>query len=487
MGKGGLLVLDNFQEIGDDTPTHRALAVAFEELPEGIGILVASRAEPPAAYLPLVARERVAFLDAHEIRLTREETEGIVEARADLDRAVVNALHEKCDGWAAGLTLLLERARRGESIDPGRGADALAALFGHFADELMAHEFERDSDSLIALSVLPRRIRPPVARALTGNDHVDSILERLHRRNLFTVRRGSGADVSYEFHNLLRAHLRSRGRETWPRERWREALTRAATLLKGDGSLESAAALYQGGLNDWDAMAGVVLSLATHRLAGAAAHPRGPDLGHPAGEPRTASVDPLLARRRPGLRGSTRRAHVARARARRVRRGQRSDGPPPLGERDRVHPLPGDRQPRDARPVDRRDAAAPRRGRHPAFAAFELHVQSSLLFATAFRRPEVERTTRIAARINALLDMELGPTRRSPRHRSCSPSSGGCRSRPGWPWSHGCRSRSRRPTSRRPTAPSGGCRSACSRTTAAPTRLPPRLWRPRSPSCGTTA
>ena len=414
MGPGTALVLDNFQEIGDDTPTHRAIAAAMEELPEGIGLLVASRGEPPAQYLPLMARGAFGFLDAHDVRLTPEETERIVEARADLSPAVIKELHAKCDGWAAGLTLLIERARRGESLDAVGGGDALAALFGHFADELMAGEFAADRDTLIELAALPRRIRPHVARALTGKDDIETLLERLHRRNLFTVRRGSGAEANYEFHYLLRAHLRARGRDTWPEARWRETMARAAAALEQNNLRESAAAVYEE-LGDWDSMSRVVLALArpfvsqerrrtlielidaipeSHRA-------RHPWLLHWHGAA-LVPVDPRLARERLEL------AHKAFAAAGDAM-GRLLAGSAIVFTHYLEFANLAMLDPWIDELLGLLDG-----GVVPPSPAFEVHVQSSLLFATAFRRPEVERTARISSRLNELLDADLRPNEKIP-------------------------------------------------------------------------
>jgi hypothetical protein len=163
-------------------------------LPEGVGILVASRGEPPTAYLPLVSRQRFAFLDAHEIRLTREETEAIVESRADLERSAIDALHEKSDGWAADSRLLVERARAGEPIETGRGADATEGAFRPFRRRTDGERIRARQRLPHRLGALPRT-HPAAARPRAHGQYGDrgALLERLHRRNLFTVRRGSGA------------------------------------------------------------------------------------------------------------------------------------------------------------------------------------------------------------------------------------------------------------------------------------------------------
>ena len=260
MGRGAALVLDNLHEVGDDRALHRALAAAFEEVPDGVGVLAASRLEPPPAYVPLVARGRVGFIDAEEIRFTLEETGEVAASRAELDAQVVKALHDASEGWAAGLTLLVERARRGETIDPRHGGEALQHVFAYLAEQLITHDFGASIETLLQLAV-PPRITARMAEALTGDAGAPALLERLYRRHLFTQRRVQGAAVSYEFHALLRAYLQHKASQTWSAERRSQVRARAAWLLEAEGTPEHAVPLYRE-IGDWEGLARVALASA---------------------------------------------------------------------------------------------------------------------------------------------------------------------------------------------------------------------------------
>lgn len=265
MGRGSALVLDNLHEIEEGMGLHRVLACAFEEVPDGIGVLVASRGEPPAAYAPLIARERFAFVDAGEIRLTLEETGDIAMEKADLDAGLVKRLHEQSDGWAAGLTLLVERARRGDPIDGRHDSGTLQHVFAYFAEQLLAQDFRADTETLLQLGFLPR-ILPKMAEELTGDAHAGALLEKLHRRHLFTERRSTRSGTSYELHALLRAYLQHSAAQAWPPERRREVAARAAALLEAHGASQEAVALFRD-LGDWEGLARVILGSAQALIA----------------------------------------------------------------------------------------------------------------------------------------------------------------------------------------------------------------------------
>lgn len=261
MGPGSALVLDNLHEAPeDDNPLHRVLATAFEEAPDGITSLVASRAEPPAAYTGLIARERFGFMDAGEIRLTLEETGDIAHDRAALDAAAIRKLHEKSGGWAAGLTLLVERVRRGEALEEGQGEGALQPVFAFFAEQLIAQDFLDDTETLLELAFLPRATAE-LAQKLTGNPKAGALLEKLHRRHLFTQRRTVSGKASYEFHALLRSYLQHRAAAEWPEARRSQTCARAAALLEEAGAMEEAMVLYRS-LGDWEGATRVTLATA---------------------------------------------------------------------------------------------------------------------------------------------------------------------------------------------------------------------------------
>lgn len=260
MGVGAALVLDNLHEAPEDTALHRVLAAAFEEAPEGVCSLVASRTEPPSAYTQLIARDRFAFVEAGDIRLTLEETGEIVHERAELGADAVRRLHDQSGGWAAGLTLLVERARRGEPVEEAQGRGALQPVFAFFAEQLIAQDFRDDTDTLLELAVVPR-VTAEFAQKLTGNPKAGTLLEKLHRRHLFTQRRVIAGKPSYELHALLRAYLHDRARQEWSAQRRDELTARAARLLEAEGSLEEAIALYRS-LGDWEGITRLALEAA---------------------------------------------------------------------------------------------------------------------------------------------------------------------------------------------------------------------------------
>jgi ATP/maltotriose-dependent transcriptional regulator MalT len=188
LGPGALLVLDNFQDVPEDAAFHRVVSEAMAQVPEGINVIVASRVEPPSAYAPLLADDAIALVEGDELQLTLAETQAIADKRGVRDEAAVHALHERSHGWAAGLTLLLVRARRSPVRPEDGDPEPLQHVFGYFAQRVFDDTPPAHRRALMHLSFAPV-FDADLALALTGAEDVARLLEQLYRRRLFIERR----------------------------------------------------------------------------------------------------------------------------------------------------------------------------------------------------------------------------------------------------------------------------------------------------------
>jgi DNA-binding SARP family transcriptional activator len=264
LAPGTVLVLDNLHEVPEDAALHRLLAEGLAALPEGVTVLVASRAEPPAAYGALVAADAIAMVDGDELRLSPDETAAIARQRGVRDGADAARLHERCHGWAAGLTLLLARARRHGADADDDDAESLQHVFGWFAQRVFDDAPAEHRQALMALSFLPLATAE-TAQALTGLPDAGRLLEHCHRRHLFTDRRRVAGEAVFQFHALFRSFLRHRARESLGAQACREIAGRAARLLDAAGEWEAALALFEEA-GDWDGHARTLLQRAESLL-----------------------------------------------------------------------------------------------------------------------------------------------------------------------------------------------------------------------------
>jgi ATP/maltotriose-dependent transcriptional regulator MalT len=183
------LVFDNFQDLPEDAVLHRLLSEVLSAVPEGVTVMFLSRNLSPASFAGLQARQSVALLGTDEISLTLQETEEIARLHnsANLTPSMVEALHERTLGWAAGFTLALEHARNMPAGEAGISHETRETLFDYFASEIFERSDSQEQRFLVATAVLPQ-ITAEAAQQLTGDQAAGAMLARLVKRNYFTTR-----------------------------------------------------------------------------------------------------------------------------------------------------------------------------------------------------------------------------------------------------------------------------------------------------------
>jgi len=245
-----VIVFDNFHE-PDTTPAQRAaFAQALEEVPEGVNVIVISRADPPPEFARLVASGRVSPFDEAELRCTEDEAQSILGSQP-VDREQLARIHRESDGWVAALVLLREHLRRrGAALDQslGKGKDA---IFQYFAGEIF-NGARPENQRVLMLSAIPPSITGPEAVALSGNDQAPRVLEYLYRHHLFTDRR-RGGELTYHYHALFREFLTEElAKRIEPEER-RAVAVRAGHFISARGLQNEALTLFRDA-GEWEPM-----------------------------------------------------------------------------------------------------------------------------------------------------------------------------------------------------------------------------------------
>jgi ATP/maltotriose-dependent transcriptional regulator MalT len=94
-----------------------------------------SRSEPSQELVRFRANGMMEVIGWETIRFKQEETAGIVRLHG-LHREIAQDLHKITDGWAAGLTLLLERAKTSDIDISMKGIFDSTIIFDYFASEI---------------------------------------------------------------------------------------------------------------------------------------------------------------------------------------------------------------------------------------------------------------------------------------------------------------------------------------------------------------
>ena len=259
-----VVVFDNFQDASEDSPFVAIVREALSEIPDGVNVILCSRSDPPPDFARFVINERMGILDWNELRLSLEEVRQIARPRASLDEAVLREVHTQSDGWAAGVTLMLEQVKRTGRLDFSGAAETKDTVFRYFAGEI----FNRASDEmqqLLLRTACCGRVTVDLAEQVTGNPRAGQLLEELYARHYFTYRRSSN-ELSYVYHALFREFLLDRARKLWSAEELEAHTRRAAALLESTGEVDGAVGLYLEG-GDYDSATRLILHHASKLLS----------------------------------------------------------------------------------------------------------------------------------------------------------------------------------------------------------------------------
>ena len=183
-----LLVLDDYHVIGSEQ-VHESLAFLLEHRPAGIGVVLASRSDPPLGLARLRARGQLTELREAELRFTPAEAgELLQQVASGLPDASVAALAARTEGWAAGLQLAALSLRGHD--DAAAFVAAFTGSHRYVLDYLAEEVLERQNTQLRTFlretSVL-ERLSGPLCNAVTGREGSQALLEEAERSGLFLI------------------------------------------------------------------------------------------------------------------------------------------------------------------------------------------------------------------------------------------------------------------------------------------------------------
>ena len=238
-----VLVLDNLHEVPAVSPLHAALEAGLTQVPAHGCVLIISRAEPPAALARLRVAGGMVHLGWEDLRIGPGEIADIANLRGQsLAPDAVAKLHERTQGWAAGLVLMLEHAKVSGRIAELPGDATPKVIFDYLAGEIFERFEPKTQQFLLRIACLPR-MSAEVAEALSGDQRAGNLLRNLSQNDYFVREVPGDEGRFYQLHPLLRDFLRDRAAQVLPEAAGAAELKRAAALLRGAGHLEDAVSL----------------------------------------------------------------------------------------------------------------------------------------------------------------------------------------------------------------------------------------------------
>lgn len=239
---GVAVVLDNYQDAPDDAILHDVIRECVLQTPPGNAVIGVSRSDAPPSFIRFAANGAMITFGWDRLQLSRDEVIAICAKRGVTDGWLVQALHQQAQGWAAGITLMLERVGHVDGGAHELPSDTRESVFNYFANLIFDQASQATRDILLSVAFLPQ-VTPVLATQLSGHAEAPQLLDDLYRRRLFTDRR-SGPEPTFQFHALFLDFLRMRARETFDASELAQCVARSARALEAHGSIEPAMDLW---------------------------------------------------------------------------------------------------------------------------------------------------------------------------------------------------------------------------------------------------
>jgi LuxR family transcriptional regulator, maltose regulon positive regulatory protein len=211
-----VLVIDDLHELS----SSQALALLdlfVARLPARLRLVLASREEPRLGLHRLRLAGRLTEIRDPDLRFSLEEARELLEGSGiELPEEALVRLHERTEGWAAGLRLAVISLAR--HPNPERFVSEFSGSERTVAGYLMAEVLDRQPpevrELLLRTSILDR-VSGPLADSLTGGSCSERILQELEDANAFV----SSLDATrswFRYHHLFADLLQLELRRTDP-------------------------------------------------------------------------------------------------------------------------------------------------------------------------------------------------------------------------------------------------------------------------------
>jgi LuxR family transcriptional regulator, maltose regulon positive regulatory protein len=211
-----MLVIDDLHELGS-AKALGCLERFVAELPPALRIVLVTREDPRLGLHRLRLVGELTELRGPDLAFSLGETrELLAKAGIALSDAGVTLLHDRTEGWAAGLRLAVISLVR--HADPERfvrefsGSERTVA--GYLLAEVLEHQPAEVREMLLRTSVL-ERVSGPLADFLTGGSGSERLLQQLEDANAFVSSLDAGRSW-FRYHHLFAELLQLEVRRTAP-------------------------------------------------------------------------------------------------------------------------------------------------------------------------------------------------------------------------------------------------------------------------------
>jgi LuxR family transcriptional regulator, maltose regulon positive regulatory protein len=212
------LLVDDVHELSSEQAL-RQLELLLMRAPPGLRFVLATRHDLRLGLHRLRLEGQLTELRADDLRFSLGDARAMFEeAGVELTEPALTSLHERTEGWAAGLRLAV--LSLGNHPDREQFADEFSGSERTVAEYLLAEVLGRQSEQvrrlLLRTSVL-ERVNGELADLLTGHSGGERVLQELEEANAFVVSLDAGR-FWFRYHQMFADLLQLELRRTAPAE-----------------------------------------------------------------------------------------------------------------------------------------------------------------------------------------------------------------------------------------------------------------------------
>ena len=198
-----VLVIDDLHELRS-AEALRLLELLLTGLPAGLRVVLSSREDPRLGLHRLRLAGGLIEIRGPDLAFSLEETRELLRASdVVLSEEGSALLHERAEGWAAGLRLAAISLAR--HPDPERFVDEFSGsertVAGYLFAEVFEHQTPEVRELLLRTSAL-EWVSGPLADTLTGGTGSEAILQALEDANTFVTSLDAGR-TRFRYHHLF--------------------------------------------------------------------------------------------------------------------------------------------------------------------------------------------------------------------------------------------------------------------------------------------
>jgi LuxR family maltose regulon positive regulatory protein len=214
MHKELILILDDYHVI-EDQFIHEAMLFLIDHLPPTLHLVLATRTDPELPLSRFRVRGQMVEVRSSDLRFTQKEATSFLLQRMGLPLSEedVVTLHQRTEGWIAGLQLAALSLRKRQDLS-GWVSDFAGSsryLLDYVQQDILAPLPDPLQHFLLQTSLVTR-MNAALCQAITAGpsrEKSQEMLEEVERANLFVVPLDEHRQW-YRYHDLFREALRAR-------------------------------------------------------------------------------------------------------------------------------------------------------------------------------------------------------------------------------------------------------------------------------------